>query len=246
MNRLGVIKILDCLYVLPSRFAQVAHLTPLRKLRQPPERQVNIPRRIGTGGEQMSIEVKSSHNSDCQWTQHGHMLRENFLQAARSITYSQDHSGIPKNDQLVALEMRLGHIFTHRSLLNLALTHRSAGSPNSRVLSWMGDAALQMAVTEQLAGMCGCTSVGDLTTLRCELVSRESCRHNATDLGLENLMVFGKGVMVANKGKPSNDMMAEAFEAVIGAVYVDGGLDAVRKAYGRNFPLSQDILSKIS
>lgn len=199
-------------------------------------------RRFVTNNESMT----SSNGFDSSWTQHGHLLRENFLHAARSITYIQDHSGIPEDEKLVALERRLGHIFTHRSLLNLALAHRSAASPNSRVLSWMGDAALQMAVTEQLAGMCGCASVGNLTNLRCELVSRENCTRNASHLGLAELMVFGKGVMVANNGKPSNDMMAEAFEAVIGAVYVDGGLDAVRKAYGRNFPLSQEILKDIS
>lgn len=195
--------------------------------------------------------MRHSHRTDTggfdsSWTEHGHLLREHFLHAADSINYIQDHSGVPQDDQLVSLERRLGHIFTHRSLLKLALTHRSAASPNSRVLSWMGDAALQMAVTEQLAGMCGCTSVGNLTNLRCELVSRENCTRNATHLALAELMIFGKGVMVANKGKPSNDMMAEAFEAVIGAVYVDGGLDAVRKAYGRNFPLSQDIINTIT
>lgn len=199
-------------------------------------------RRFATDTDQSMI---SSNGFDSSWTQHQHLLRENFLHAARSITYIQDHSGIPNDEQMVALERRLGHIFTHRSLLKLALAHRSAASPNSRVLSWMGDAALQMAVTEQLAGVCGCTSVGNLTNLRCELVSRENCKRNAIHLGLAEVMVFGKGVMVANNGKPSNDMMAEAFEAVIGAVYVDGGLDAVRKAYGRNFPLSDAIIESV-
>lgn len=164
------------------------------------------------------------------------MLRKNFVAAAVAIEFNQDHSGLPTDNQLVDLERKLGHIFTNRSLLVLALSHRSAANPNSRVLSWMGDAALQLAVTEQLAGVYGCLSPGDLTKMRCELVSRENCNRNALILGLQDLLVFGKGVLVAS-GKPSDAMLAEAFEAVIGAVYVDGGMEAVRRAYGQNFPL---------
>lgn len=170
------------------------------------------------------------------WREHEHMLRKNFVAAAVAVEFNQDHSGLPTDAQLVDLERKLGHIFTNRSLLVLALSHRSAANPNSRVLSWMGDAALQLAVTEQLAGVYGCLSPGDLTRMRCELVSRENCNRNALMLGLENVLVFGKGVLVAS-GKPSDAMLAEAFEAVIGAVYVDGGMEAVRRAYGQNFPL---------
>jgi hypothetical protein len=234
MNRIGFRSILTWFYKVPPR---ISHSLSTGRV---PSRFAM--RRFTANYDQSRI---SNSGFDSSWTQHGHLLTENFLHAARSISYIQDHSGVPNDEQMVALERRLGHIFTHRSLLNLALTHRSAASPNSRVLSWMGDAALQMAVTEQLAGVCGCTSVGNLTNLRCELVSRENCTRNAVYLGLEDLMVFGKGVMVANKGKPSNDMMAEAFEAVIGALYVDGGLDAVRKAYGRNFPLSGEIIESV-
>jgi hypothetical protein len=179
------------------------------------------------------------------WTQHSHDLVENFLGAASRVQLSPlQHSPVPTNDRLRSLEHTLGHLFTHRSLLMLALTHPSSvaqGSPNSKVLSWMGDSALHLAVTEQLAGSrVGSESilhsVGSLTEARARLVSRDNCRRCAESFSLGELMIYGKGVMV-NHGRPTDDMLAEAFEAVMGAVYVDGGMEAVRKAYGRNFPL---------
>mmetsp|Transcript_3230 Transcript_3230/g.6477 ORF Transcript_3230/g.6477 Transcript_3230/m.6477 type:complete len:238 (+) Transcript_3230:743-1456(+) len=196
--------------------------------------------KMADGGRQMrrfSQTNTSNHGSfDQTWVEHEFMLRGNFVRAANSIEFTQDHSGIPSDTDLSHLERRLGHLFTDRALLVLALTHRSAASPNSRVLSWVGDAALQLAITEQLAGVYGCLTPGDLTVMRSELASRENCTQNALFLGLAEMMIIGKSVRVAS-GKPSDSMLAETFEAVLGAVYVDGGLNAVRKAYGQNFPL---------
>ena len=168
------------------------------------------------------------------WTQHGHALAENFLRAADAVALAPaQHSPIPSATQLEALEHKLGHLFTHRKLLFLALTHPSAcahGSPNSKVLSWMGDSALNLAISEQLAGS-GIESVGKLTEARAQLVSRSNCAKCAQEFGLGDIMIIGKGV-VTSTGGPTEDMLGEAMEAVFGAVYVDGGLDAVRKAYG--------------
>lgn len=174
------------------------------------------------------------------WTRHSHSLTENFLRAANAVALAPlQHTPTPTPERLEQLEHMLGHLFTHRSLLLLALTHPSAcaqGSPNSKVLSWMGDSALHLAVTEQLASS-NIDSVGKLTEARARLVSRENCCRCAKYFGLDkDIMIFGKGVLV-NNGGPTDDMLGEAMEAVFGAVYVDGGMEAVRKAYGRNFPL---------
>jgi len=129
----------------------------------------------------------------------------------------------------------------------------------------MGDSALNLAVTEQLAGS-NIESVGKLTKARARLVSRENCCSCARHFGLGQLMIICKSVLISNGG-PTDDMLGEAMEAVYGAVYVDGGrffllalpvfcarppplsyalafraarspgMEAVRKAYGRNFPL---------
>lgn len=116
--------------------------------------------------------------------------------------------------------------------------HKSAAIPNSDLLSWVGDAALQLVISEQLLASFGCTKVGDLTQLRATLISREHFRACAKELKLDQLIIVGKSILAseANNG-PSDAMIAETFEAVFGALYVDGGLSAVRKAYYTNFPL---------
>ena len=144
-----------------------------------------------------------------EWTQHGHALVENFLRAADAVALAPaQHSPMPSAGRLEALEHMLGHLFTHRKLLLLALTHPSAcaqGSPNSKVLSWMGDSALNLAITEQLAGS-DIESVGDLTKARAELVSRANCAKCAKVFDLGAMMIIGKGVMM-NNGGPTDDML---------------------------------------
>jgi ribonuclease-3 len=135
------------------------------------------------------------------------------------------------------------HIFTDISLLKLALTHRSAGTPNSDTLAWVGDAALHIVVTEQLAAVYGCLAPGEMTVLRSSLESREKFRECALEIGLDKLMVIGKSILVSN-AKATDSMLAESFEAVLGAVYIDGGIEAVRKAYCSNFPLQDDVYKR--
>jgi len=212
------------------------------------------------------------------WTNHGHNLTERFLRAADAVALAPaQHSPIPSPARLEELEQKLGHLFTHRKLLFLALTHPSAcaqGSPNSKELSWMGDSALNLAITEQLAGS-DIESVGKLTEARAQLASRSNCAKSAEVFGLEEIMIIGKGVLTSNGG-PTDDMLGmygficsvacrlrftgvdsiylymsltrspgEAMEAVFGAVYVDGGMDAVRKAYGTLVWRGQNALSWI-
>jgi ribonuclease-3 len=107
----------------------------------------------------------------------------------------------------------------------------------------VGDAALHIVVTEQLAAVYGCLAPGEMTVLRSSLESREKFRECALEIGLDKLMVIGKSILVSN-AKATDSMLAESFEAVLGAVYIDGGIEAVRKAYCSNFPLQDDVYKR--
>lgn len=128
--------------------------------------------------------------------------------------------------------------FKKRDLLRLALTHKSAAAPSSASLSWVGDSVLQLIITEQLAAAEGYAPAGRLTELRSLLASREHCAECATDIGLHHVIISGKGMIVENEMneiKFTSSVLGESFEAVIGAVFVDGGILAARRAYVKNF-----------
>lgn len=136
------------------------------------------------------------------------------------------------------------YIFKEKALLRLALIHRSAAAPNSSSLAWIGDAALQMVITEQLAAAEGCASPGRLSDFRKLLASREHCASCAKTLGLQHVIVTGKSLStdLQNRDAPlSINVLGEAFEAVLGAIFVDGGITAVRHSYGVNFPLTTEL-----
>lgn len=171
-------------------------------------------------------------------------LRDNFLAAAASIKFHYERMDTrrppPTPERLAALQARLGYTFQERSLLDLALTHRSAAAPNSDNLAWVGDAALELVLTEQLAAAAGATATASqLTDRRSRLASREHCAKCARSLDLEDLIVVGKGILQdPTLGRLSTGVLGETFEALLGAVMVDsGGLDAVRQVYIDNFPL---------
>jgi hypothetical protein len=174
------------------------------------------------------------------------LIKQKFLAASREIAYHiEERSPDPTEIQLLELETRLDYSFKERDLLRLALTHKSAAAPNSSSLSWVGDSVLQLTITEQLAASEGYASAGRLTKLRAVLATREHFAECAAELRLGPLMVAGKGMVVENEmagNKPlSMAVLGELFEAVIGAVFVDGGIEPARYAYVKNFPLEQEL-----
>lgn len=145
--------------------------------------------------------------------------------------------------------------------MSLALLHRSAAEPDNTSLAWLGDAALQLIVTEQLAAIEGHAGAKRLTDLRKILVSRDQCAACAKTIGLEKLITVGKSLaaeVAERRGKKiyqirqqavadmlNTNILGECFEAVLGAVYVDGGLDAVRNSYLYAFPsLTQKLVQE--
>ncbi len=120
-----------------------------------------------------------------------------------------------------------GYCFADKSLLRLALTHPSFGSPNNQRLEFLGDAVLQLCISERLYGENPKASEGNMTRKRALLVQERSLCAAAARLGLGEKLILGKGERLSG-GKLRPSILADAMEALIGAIFLDGGLDAAR------------------
>jgi ribonuclease-3 len=112
-------------------------------------------------------------------------------------------------------------------LLAAALTHRSASSRNNERLEFLGDSVLNMVVAERLYALYPDASEGDLSRLRARVVSAEPLAEAAQRIGLGERLVMGSGELKTG-GFRRQSIVADALEALIGAVYLDGGLEAAR------------------
>ena len=141
---------------------------------------------------------------------------------------------------LAALQVRLGYIFRDESLLLLALTHPSVahelGMPvlHNQRLEFLGDAVLQLALTRELYEKFPDFSEGPLTKARAKLVNRRSLavRGRAIDLGQHLVLSRGEE---SHGGRERSSALADAYESVIGAIFLDGGFDAAREFILREF-----------
>lgn len=131
-----------------------------------------------------------------------------------------------------SLHSALGHDFTDVGLLQLALTHRSwcaenEGSSSNERLEFLGDAVLGLAVTDSLYLNEPDQAEGDLAKARAEVVSADSLAHLARTLELGPLLRLGRGEEMSS-GREKDSILADAMEAVIGALYLDGGWNAAK------------------
>ncbi len=132
------------------------------------------------------------------------------------------------------LEERIGYKFRNPLLLAEALTHPSLGHEtqqrhfDNQRLEFLGDAILQLVITEYLFGHFGDQPEGQLTKLRSRLVSRDTLKAHAAALDLGQFLLMGRGEE-ASGGRARTSTLADAFEALIGAIYLDGGLEKTRK-----------------
>ena len=126
-----------------------------------------------------------------------------------------------------SLEVRLGHSFADAGLFARALTHRSAGADNNERLEYLGDAILTFIVAEHLFTTYSNASEGKLTRLRSRVVRRESLAAAARTLGIGDALVLGAGERKTG-GRQRDSILAGAFEALVGALYLDSDLDTVR------------------
>ncbi len=131
------------------------------------------------------------------------------------------------------LEERIGYKFRNPLLLAEALTHPSLGHETQRHhfdnqrLEFLGDAVLQLVITEKLFAQFSTEAEGRLTKLRSRLVSREALKVHAAALDLGRHLMMGRGEE-ASGGRERNSTLADAFEALVGAIYLDSDLATVR------------------
>lgn len=123
---------------------------------------------------------------------------------------------------------RLGYTFRDPALLEAALTHRSAGSENYERLEFLGDSVLNFVVAVLAFQSFPKASEGDLSRYRAALVSSQSLADMATGLQLGDQLRLGGGELKSG-GFRRGSILADSLEAVFGAVYLDGGLEAARK-----------------
>lgn len=141
---------------------------------------------------------------------------------------------------LPEIENRLNYVFRDRSHLILAFVHRSFINENREIqqhnerLEFLGDAVLGMLISDYLYSHLPDTPEGQLSYLRSRLVEASSCMEYIQKLNLGSYVLLGKGERM-NDGRGRDSILADLFEAIIGAIYLDGGLEAAKGFLFRNF-----------
>ena len=131
-------------------------------------------------------------------------------------------------------ETRLGHRFGDPALLDAALTHRSAGRANYERLEFLGDAVLNFAVAVLVYRAFPAADEGDLSRYRATLVSGQSLADVAAGLALGEQLRLGSGELKTG-GFRRDSILADSLEALVGAVFLDGGSEAASGLVGRLF-----------
>jgi ribonuclease-3 len=137
-------------------------------------------------------------------------------------------------DGLAELQRRLQHAFSDNRLLEQALTHRSFSADHNERLEFLGDSVLNLAVAHLLFERLTDLPEGDLSRVRANLVKQDTLYRLAQDLRLASVLRLGEGELRSG-GQKRPSILADALEAVIGAVYLDAGPGAadalVRRLY---------------
>lgn len=141
-----------------------------------------------------------------------------------------------------ALQRTLDYQFRDLDLLDEALTHSSYGRPNNERLEYLGDSVLGLIVSEELFERFGAAREGKLTRLRARLVRGVTLSEIARELGLGDHLNLGSGELRSG-GSQRNSILADALEALIGAIYLDAGMEICRATVLRWY---QDRLQRIS
>jgi ribonuclease III len=138
------------------------------------------------------------------------------------------------------LQLRLGHVFHDSALLQLALTHPSVaheqGAPvqTNQRLEFLGDAVLQLVLTRELYEKFPAFGEGPLTKARAKLVNRRTLAEHARRLGLGKYLIVSRGEEL-HGGRERPSALADTFEALLGAIFLDAGFEAARDFILRQF-----------
>lgn len=149
------------------------------------------------------------------------------------------------------IEGKIGYTFKDKAHLALAFVHRSFVNENREYvqnhnerMEFLGDSVLGLLVADYLYKYLPSTPEGELSYLRSRLVEASSCVVYVQSLGLAQFVLLGKGERM-NDGRGRESILADLFEAIIGAIYLDGGLEAARRFLFKNFSKEIDSILKM-
>ena len=138
------------------------------------------------------------------------------------------------NEALTALQERLQHRFSDAHLLLRSVTHRSFSMDHNERLEFLGDSVLNLAVADLLFRRLSALPEGDLSRVRANLVKQDTLHRLAVELGLPEVIRLGEGE-ARSGGQKRPSILADALEAIIGAVYLDAGFAAAQNLVQRLF-----------
>lgn len=145
---------------------------------------------------------------------------------------------------LSALEQRLGYVFAESALLREAMTHSTYANentdagPNNERLEFLGDAVVDLLVAEHLYRHPEAPAEGAMSRHRAQVVRCEALAGRADALELGAFLLLGGG---RRRAQPTPSMLADAFEALVGAVFLDRGYDAARGVFGPMFAHAPEL-----
>lgn len=151
----------------------------------------------------------------------------------------------------IKFENKIGVTFINKSLLKQAFTHRSYINENresklehNERLEFLGDAVLELVVTDYLYETLKESNEGEMTSLRSALVNADTCSLVAQKLGMNDFLLLSRGE-AKDSGRARQFILANTLEAIIGAIYLDQGLEIAREFILKNIsPLIPEIVKK--
>lgn len=136
----------------------------------------------------------------------------------------------------------LRQAFTHRSYIN---ENRDSGLEHNERLEFLGDAVLELVITDYLFNKRSDSDEGEMTALRSALVNADTCARVATSLGANDFLLLSKGEAKDTLGRARQYILANTLEAVIGAIYVDQGYDVAKNFILTHVaPLMEEVLTE--
>ncbi len=151
---------------------------------------------------------------------------------------------------LEELQRGLGYQFSKPELLRLAVTHPSVAhettvpTPHNQRLEFLGDAVLSLVLTQELYEKFYTVSEGPLTKARAQMVNRRSLAEQARRFGVGQFLILSRGEE-SSGGREKQSALADAFEAILGAIFLDGGFNAAREFILKCFRDSFGQLARI-
>jgi ribonuclease-3 len=140
------------------------------------------------------------------------------------------------------LSRKLGYQFNNPDLLKLALTHRSASDENNERLEFLGDSIVNFIIAEALYHQFPHAQEGNLSRWRATLINRDTLADLARDFNIGRSLILGPGELKSG-GSTRQSILSCAMEAVIGAIYLDGGFAVVQSCIMRWYEVLLDSIS---